>query len=148
MYLARVSVGSHTPAELRRAVLGLVEEALRVELDIGQAEIFMMLHEHSPADFRINEQVTYANSSGLILIQISHTVETRDQGTLTGDLRNRIFSQITRRLWERGGISKADVFLTLLEIPEKNPSSGVATFSWVSVAPRQLFKLRDDVADV
>jgi phenylpyruvate tautomerase PptA (4-oxalocrotonate tautomerase family) len=142
MYLARVSIGSRKTAETKRQILQGIGQAFRKWAGVDRTEIFIDLNEHEPADFRLNKKFIGDDPSQLVLIQLSYSIPANEDEPQSKHRISELFSEMTVSLNEKAGISKTDVLITMIEFPNQVRSSGIATFNWVSQAPRPVFKLR------
>lgn len=119
MPLAHISLHAGKTEAYRQAIFDGVYGAMRDTFNVPEDDQFMLITEHTAANFRYGK--TYlgiARSDDLVFIQITAN------NTRTVDQKKALFRRIAEVLVENPGIRPEDIFVNLIEVEKENWSLG------------------------
>ncbi|HUF35485.1 MAG TPA: tautomerase family protein [Gemmatimonadales bacterium] len=119
MPLVRIDLrAGHSPA-VRWAVGDAVHQAMVETIGVPPDDCFQVITEHSPDGLRYDPQyLGLARSDGVVFVQI-----TLNAGR-TVEQKRALYARIADLLAERAEVRRADVLVSLVEVPRENWSFG------------------------
>lgn len=119
MPLARIDLPAGKAAEYRRAVGDIVYEAMIAALKVPKDDRFQVIAEHSAADLIIDpDYLGIHRSANAIVIQV-----TLNEGRTT-EMKKAFFKALADGLYQRLGLRREDVVISLVEVNKENWSFG------------------------
>jgi 4-oxalocrotonate tautomerase len=119
MPLARIDLPAGKPADYGRAVADIVYDAMIATLNAPKDDRFQVISEHTQDTLLIDP--TYlgiARSTDALIIQL-----TLNEGR-TIEAKKSFYKAVADGLHERVGLSREDVFISLVEVKKENWSFG------------------------
>ncbi|MES0870371.1 tautomerase family protein [Pseudovibrio sp. SCP19] len=126
MPLVHISLRSGKSDVYRQAIFDGVYHAMRDVLDAPEDNQFMVITEHTSANFRFGASyLNIARSEDLVFIQITLN------NTRSSEQKKALFRRIVELLGESPQIRPEDVFINLVEVEKENWSlgNGVAQYA-------------------
>jgi 4-oxalocrotonate tautomerase len=126
MPLARIDLPAGKPPEYRRGVADVVYDAMISTLNAPKDDRFQVISEHTPDTLLIDP--TYLGierSADALIIQL-----TLNEGR-TVEIKKAFYKAVADGLYERVGVRREDVFISLVEVKKENWSfgNGVAQYA-------------------
>ncbi len=119
MPLVRVSLRAGQSDAYKKAIGDGIYLALRETFNVPDEDRFIMVSEHSSAEFQFSKTyMDIARSDDLVVIQITVS-NTRDVVQ-----KQALYARIVEKLAADPGLRKEDVFINLLEVVKENWSFG------------------------
>lgn len=119
MPLARIDLAQGKPADYRRMIGEVVYEAIVEILKAPKDDRFQVITEHSPENFIADPNyLGIARSPDCVFIQL-----TLNAGRSL-DQKRAFYRFVADGLHERLGLSRGDVFISLVEVAKENWSFG------------------------
>jgi phenylpyruvate tautomerase PptA (4-oxalocrotonate tautomerase family) len=119
MPLVRISLRSGQSDAYKQALGEGVYRALRETFNVPDEDRFIVVSEHSAAEFQFSKSyLDIARSDDLVIIQITVS------NTRNVEQKQALFARIVELLAADPGVRKEDVFINLLEVVKENWSFG------------------------
>ena len=119
MPLVRVSLRAGQSDAYKKAIGDGIYLALRETFNVPDEDRFIMVSEHSSAEFQFSKTyMDISRSDDLVVIQITVS-NTRDVVQ-----KQALYARIVEKLAADPGLRKEDVFINLLEVVKENWSFG------------------------
>ena len=119
MPLVRVSLRAGQSDAYKKAIGDGIYLALRDTFNVPDEDRFIMVSEHSSAEFQFSKTyMDISRSDDLVVIQITVS-NTRDVVQ-----KQALYARIVEKLAADPGLRKEDVFINLLEVVKENWSFG------------------------
>ncbi len=125
MPLVHISLRAGKPAAYREKIADSVYRAMWETLNVPEGDKFIVITEHTDANFYYDNSFDITRSDDLVYIQVT-LFDTR-----ATEQKKLLFRRIAELLSESPGIRLEDVFVNLLESARENWSvgKGVAQFA-------------------
>lgn len=119
MPLSHISLRAGKPDVYRQKIIDGLYRALHETFDVPEDDQFMIVTEHSAANFRYGASyLDVARSDDLVFIQITAN------NTRSVDQKKALFRRVAELLGESPGIRPEDVFVSIVEVAKENWSLG------------------------
>ena len=127
MPLVRVSLRAGQSDAYKKAIGDGIYLALRETFNVPDEDRFIMVSEHSSAEFQFSKTyMDISRSDDLVVIQITVS-NTRDVVQ-----KQALYARIVEKLAADPGLRKEDVFINLLEVVKENWSFGNGIAQYVA----------------
>ena len=119
MPLARIDLPAGKPPEYSRAVAGVIYDAMIATLNAPKDDRFQVISEHTRDTLFIDPAyLGIERSADALIIQL-----TLNEGR-TVEVKKAFYKAVADGLYERVGLRREDVFISLVEVKKENWSFG------------------------